>query len=208
MKRFVTKRIVTLAIICVAAHLLPSYVCVNPATADTDGPGEPGAFGGCPGNDDAIGPCSDPNDYTSSGVGNGLCGRCGDMTYSYIGGSCTGQDQVEQNNCNDCTLSPKTFVRNYESTPVGSLEYAAQYAVWIACVATSGAVDIALGAACVGVCGTAGIATWGAACWACIVGESATVAAGLAVCECAFDEFAEDCDYVGTDTFGSTSACS
>jgi len=203
MSYFIGRRLIA---VIAAASVLSNCFCpcllVVDARADTNGPGAPGGFAGCPGHNDAKGPCSDPNDYYSSGIGNGICGRCGDITYDYIGGSCTWQDNVDHNNCNDCTVSPKTFVRNYESTPVGSVAYAICMAAYVACLGAAGVLDAAV---CGSVCVVSGVFTWSASCIACIAAlGSATVTA----CDCAFAECQENCDYVGTDTSGSTSACS
>lgn len=204
-KRSFQKWIVLVAIVCVVANLLPGYAWVSIALADTDGPGMPNG-GPRPGNNDAKGPCTDPGTATSSGIGNGYCGRCGNLTWTYTGGSCAGTSQAEANDCNDCN-TPTTFVQNFVSTPVGSLTYAACFAAGVACMTVSGILDIIGGSVCAGVC-VGSWWTWGASCWACITGEAALVSTGAAVCACTYEECIEDCDYTTTDTFGSTAACS
>lgn len=64
--------------------------------ADTDGPGSPNRA--CPESSYAEhGPCSDPHNFTSNGAGNGICGQCGNETWTYQGGACQGVDSGTPN---------------------------------------------------------------------------------------------------------------
>jgi len=152
------------------------------------------------GDNNACGPCNDPHNYTSSGVGNGICGRCGDKTYTYEGGSCQGTDNVDEFNCLD-TSYYTTYTANYESTPVGSLMFAVCLAALAACVIADGACFTLCG----GVCFVSGVFTLGASCLACL----GACGAGGVACICAYDECKENCDYVPPMTHGTgtTAGC-
>jgi len=166
--------------------------------ADLSGPGTPSQTG-CPYAANRKGPCTDPCTYSSHGAGNGLCGTCGNITYSYAGGSCTGTSSNPENNCAHCTR-PKDTTRIYESEAAGY--------VWLAgCLTAAGVcavADNAAYAACVEICWKTGVFTGGQSCWWCLSG----VGAGGAACICAYNECVEECKYTGTVHTGETSSCS
>lgn len=166
--------------------------------ADTSGPGSP-TFNGCPGSPNAKGPCTDPHTYKAAGTGNGWCGRCSSISYSYDGGVCLGTHPIGDDNCTNCTVTPKVTNRVYQSTPVGALMFAGCFTELALC----GAGDAAIGVACGGVCYTLGVFTGGVSCYLCIAGTGLVGAA----CVCTFEECAETCEYITTEGFGSTSAC-
>lgn len=196
MKNSIYSKLVILGVsICL---IMPSSVFR--AFADSSGPGAPGVSP-CGGTPNAKGPCTDPHIFTSSGVGNGACGRCGDVSYSYTGGACAGTHPIEGNNCTNCTRDPKVVTRQYLSTPVGSLMYAGCLATVTLCVGGASTVT-ALG--CGAVCYTAGVWTGGSACYFCLGGAGG---ASSAACCCGFDECKENCDYIHTTTSGFTSGC-
>lgn len=197
----------------------------NAAYADTDGPGPPVTdWSGC-GPANAYGPCTDPQKWTHvSGVGNGLCGRCGDKTFSRSTGTCTGAMQHQQSDggdsgvpgepgepseydnpvpvplfdCKNCICSA-SCTYYFKSTPVGALEFAG----CVAATAAMLAADVACGIACGGVCIVSGVFTLGASCVACLAGCGA---AGAAII-CFYNECVEDCNYTGYAFAGSVPCC-
>lgn len=174
---------------------LPARIAL---AGDTDGPSGPPTVTnpGCP--NDSHGPCTDPHTYTGGGVGNGICGRCGNKVYTYTGGSCSGTNGGDPD-CRNYTV-PATATYNFVSTPVGSLTYAACLAVYVACLTADGALAAGV---CGGACIVGGVFTLGASCVACL----AAAGAGAAACTCAYDECKEDCNYTGVTWAGSASAC-
>ena len=164
--------------------------------ADTDGPS--GWVPANPGCDyDKRGPCTDPHTYTPVGIGNGLCGRCGDIVWTYSGGYCQGTDSGDPN-CFEWGY-PQTITDSYVSTPVGTL-------VFVACLAATTVLLVADGvcfALCGGVCITTGVWTGGATCWACLVGCGAV---GTFII-CFYNECVENCDFMTSTNAGSATGC-
>jgi len=188
------------SLVAICLYLLHPMMIGVARAGDTDGPS--GYSSSRPPNTDnnAKGPCNDPHSYTGSGTGNGYCGRCGDITWTYSGGACQGTSSAS---CPDClnTQVPATIVDTYISTPVGSIMYAVCFAGYGLCLATDGILDAAVcGSACI----VGGVFTLGASCIACIAGAGA-IAAG---CTCAYDECKEDCNYDHSDPgAGNAAAC-
>jgi len=204
-------------LLILALVVLPGYLDAA-ARADTDGPGPPTTdWSQCQLN--AWGPCTDPKKWTQTGgIGNGLCGRCGNKTFARSTGTCTGaapamsrsgDDASEPGepgepiplpapNCKNCICSAHcTYF--FTSTPVGALEFAG-------CLVATAAMlmgDVACGIACGGVCIVSGVFTLGASCVACLAGCGA---AGTAII-CFYNECVEDCNYTGFNFAGQIPCC-
>jgi hypothetical protein len=170
------------------------------ALGDSDNPPPPAVPGnpGLPSN--TKGPCTDPHTWTSSGVGNGICGRCGNMVFTYTGGSCAGTSNSGCPDCRNYVLSPAVFTWPFTSVPVGSLEYACCLSAYVACLGADG---ILSGGICGPACTVGGVFTLGASCIACIAGASL----GAAACTCMYDECKEDCVGGSVTTAGTAGAC-
>ena len=98
------------------------------------------ANGPCSGANDAKGPCTDTGRYTSTGIGNGACGRCGPRVFTYAGGSCSGTSNSSSNDCNGCTTRWSTVTYNYAPTPVGSIAFAGCSVNFAACLSAAGVI--------------------------------------------------------------------
>jgi hypothetical protein len=165
---------------------------------DTNGPSIP-SLPSCSFPPNAKGPCNDPHYFRQTGVGNGYCGRCGDVTYSYVGGSCLGTHPTATYNCVDC-IWIKDITYSFVSTPVGHLMYAACLTAYIACLGGDAAF-VTYG--CGSVCIVSGVPTLGTSCIACIAASGVIGAS----CTCILGECAENCDYIGTTYTGTSSIC-
>jgi len=182
--------------ILLAVCLVINAGITYPVWADTDGPsGYTPVNPNCP--NDKNGPCTDPHQYTGNGIGNGLCGRCGNIVWTYTGGTCQGTDPGPPN-CFECSYA-QTITDFYVSTPVGALMFAVCCAATAAMLVADGVCFILCG----GVCLTAGVWTGGTACWLCLAGCGA---GGVAII-CFYDECVEDCDYVNTGRAGTATGC-
>lgn len=164
------------------------------ANADTNGPGGPSTT--FPFAANACGPCTDTNTWTlgaGPNIGNGVCGRCGNINYQRSTGTCQGTDpgtfNCKQGNCDSHATD------RFASTPVGSLAYAGCIAAGIAGGVLA---ELVLITACTGTCVVGGIPTLGAGCVACVAAHvtAATVAA------CAMSECLENCNFLPNRVFG------
>jgi hypothetical protein len=165
--------------------------------ADTNGPGAPAAPV-CSEWLGDTGPCTDPRSYSGSGVGNGSCGRCGNVTYTYKGGACLGTYPTSVRNCAMC-VTDLDVTRIYSSTPVGTLMFLACYTAASTCYVADAGIAMACGPACY----VAGTLTLGTSCLACLAAAGGVGAA----CGCVYSECVETCAYTGTSKTGSVLAC-
>jgi hypothetical protein len=164
------------------------------ANADTNGPGRPSTT--FPFAANACGPCTDTNTWTlgvGPNIGNGACGRCGNINYQRSTGTCQGTDpgtfNCKQGNCDSHATD------RFASTPVGSLGYAGCVA---AAIAGGILAELVLLPACAGACTVGAVVTIGASCVACIAAQAGTgtaVACGLAEC-------IENCNFLPNRVFG------
>lgn len=155
----------------------------------------PAPFVANPGGVNNWGPCTDPHTYNGVGIGNGQCGRCGNVTWTYAGGICTANPACGPFNCLQ-TSYPGTITDAYVSTPVTGAAFAA-------CVAATTALFIAtagLTALCGAACIVSGAFHLGAGCLACL---TAAGAAGTAIA-CYYNECSENCNCTlpASRTFG------
>ena len=165
-----------------------------PVHADTNGPSAPVTnWGGIANN--ACGPCTDTNTWSSGAgpnIGNGICGRCGDKNWKRSSGSCQGTYQGALNCKRGKCSSTATYT--FTSTPVGGLGYAG----CISAAILGGIVgELVFIPVCASACTVGSVFTLGAACVACI---AANVTAASAAA-CALADCVENCDYIAPATF-------
>lgn len=167
------------------------------------------SWSGCGGDPTQVGPCVGPNSWNGGvGMGCGKCGQAEDVVYTFTGGTCQGYTPgpYGTNNCTTCT-APTQQIDGYVSLPRSTLAFAA-------CVsaATAGAIGLT-GVACIlSCCGITGFTTAGfgtcaggacfGICGVLVGGLSGAALAEILGC-CEFY-----CQYTGSSTGGSTTACS
>jgi len=164
------------------------------ASADTNGPGAPSTT--FPFAANQCGPCSDTNTWglaVAPNIGNGACGRCGDINWQRSTGSCAGTDpgpfNCKAGNCNSLATD------RYISTPVGGLVYAGCVA---AALAGGIIAELILIPQCHQACIVAGnVFVLSAPCARCIAAQAGMVTTA----SCTFADCIENCNFMPNRVF-------
>lgn len=203
-------KIKKIQVLLIIVALLMNSAYITNVLADTNGSVSPPSN---PGICDEHGPCTDDHDFSSSGNGNGWCGKCGPKYYTYNGGSCAGTDYGGYN-CYDWNVN-SLITQYYYSTAASTAEMIACGIAGVACYTAGDISTIISAIGCWGSCATSWSGLTSAACAACLMANiGADVLIGIelgelknVICECLTAECMENCDYSSSSQSGSVSAC-